>query len=422
MARMEALADRGSLLEIAELARSQQPTTADRTPADGAHTALARIGGREVMLIAEDAATRALTDGEVAKSKRLRAIELAMLTESPVVFLADGGRDSGSVRDLFAGELLGHMTDPRHGVDLRRRQAPLIAVAFGPTIGHFRELLAEADFVIATPEAQADLDRDGGDGGVDLVTVDDLAAIDAARQVLLLLASPQIPTAPALDVVESDYVHELWPQDPATIMSELADDTVLPLMGTPAGLAAGLCRVGGRLVVVVVTGGGRPSELSLPCVRRLAHLVRFAGHLDLPLVLVQDCAGYGDDVCRAPREVVDLIATYRQFANPKVCIVTGAGHVLGNYVLGGHELGIDITLAWPWARLPVSDTVSYDGRTLEAARDQGPWMAAGFGLLDDVVTPSETAPMLRRLLAMLPPSQGWVPRERFRSRFAAPPD
>ena len=41
-------------------------------------------------------------------------------------------------------------------------------------------------------------------------------------------------------------------------------------------------------------------------------------------------------------------------------------------------------LAWPWARVGVTDTPAYDAETLGAYRQPSPWLAAGLGLVDDV--------------------------------------
>ena len=43
---------------------------------------------------------------------------------------------------------------------------------------------------------------------------------------------------------------------------------------------------------------------------------------------------------------------------------------------------------------------AYDVDSLAAARAGDPWLAAGLGLVDDVLTPHETAAALRRLMAL----------------------
>ena len=124
----------------------------------------------------------------------------------------------------------------------------------------------------------------------------------------------------------------------------------------------------------------------------------FSQRAGLPLLLVQDCLGYGPDLINNSSEVAALIAAYKRNCCPRICLVVGAGHVLGTFALGSHEVGIDTAFAWPWARISPRDASSYATAVLERLREDGPWDAAGFGLIDDVLTPSETKPVLGHLL------------------------
>ena len=47
------------------------------------------------------------------------------------------------------------------------------------------------------------------------------------------------------------------------------------------------------------------------------------------------------------------------------------------------------------------DTPGYDAATLAPHRQPGPWLAAGMGLVDDVVTPEETGPWLRWFVGLV---------------------
>ena len=94
---------------------------------------------------------------------------------------------------------------------------------------------------------------------------------------------------------------------------------------------------------------------------------------------------------------------------PKLCLVSARGHVLGDFVLGGRELGTHYIAAWPQSRVGVDDVPSF---TIEAAATDaidGPWQAAGLGLLDDVILPSETASRLAAMLRLLAPSRALPP-------------
>jgi acetyl-CoA carboxylase carboxyltransferase component len=187
---------------------------------------------------------------------------------------------------------------------------------------------------------------------------------------------------------------------PEDIAAGLADaGTWLPFARDPgSGLATGVIRLGGVPVVIGTTGAAGRRRLVAADIHRLHRVVALSGRVSAPLILVQDCDGYSPEIMEDPRtaeSLVDLIARMRALSVPVVCLVAGAGHVLGTFCLGGRQVGPWCTLAWPWARIGVVDTQDYDAVTLAPHRQPGPWLAAGMGLVDDVVTPEETAPWLR---------------------------
>src|SRR5688500_12955284 len=116
--RIDALVDPGSALEIAAMARSQQPSVATETPGDGVLTTFATVGGERIVVLAEDPIALARTDAEVARRKRHRILTLASMTQSPVVLLLDGAAGTAPTFEDNAGELAGRMSDPRVDIDL----------------------------------------------------------------------------------------------------------------------------------------------------------------------------------------------------------------------------------------------------------------------------------------------------------------
>lgn len=410
-ARLHAAADAGSVLEIAPLARGQQPE-AGPTPADGVHAALGRIHGTEVVLVADDPAVLADTDGEVARSKRQRAVHLAARARLPLVLLLDGTVAAPDPPDVFAGQLLGRMSDPRERLEIDRLDAPVVAAVFGPLGGRSRELLASADLVVAVAEAAQDLGVDPGHvdpGHVDIVAVDAAGVVEAVRTVFAALSGSgtstrRLPTATPAD---GPTAEDAVPCSVAETFASVVDEVTVAMFPTTGGVVPALARVAGHPVLVIGTGRDGtdgtviPAVLSASCLRRLRRLVGLAHAAGIPLIVLQDCSGYGTDVRDSPDLVTAVQGALRTAAVPRLCVVTGAGHVLGSFVLGGRELGGDVVLAWPWARLATWDPGGHGVADLEAVRHDGPWLAAGFGLVDDVVTPAETRAVLGRWLDVL---------------------
>ena len=415
--RFEALVDPGSWFEIASAARSQQPVVADRTPRDGVLTAFAAIEGHAVVVIVEDPVALEATDGEVARRKRHRMLNFALMTASPVVLVVDGPH---AIRTRFednSGELAGRMSDPRLDVDLARRRAPLVCVLCGPAVGWARDVVAEADLVIATRNACDDL-ASTSRSSVDIVVDDDAAAMATARAVAELLG----PEGRGNDAARFAPVALTTAQDAATVpqlMAEprrvaelLVDDaSFIEFHAAPeSGLVTGLATIGRWPVLLAVTGGAESAVLTSVDLRRLAHLYRVGGRHNLPLVLVQDCAGYSNDAEEDLGALAELLAAIRGCGAPSIAIVSGRGHTLGTFALGTKQLGTAFIIAWPWAQLATSDTNSYLPEALDAVRHRDPWLAAGRGLVDDVLTPDETASTVRQLVALF--GERWTPGDR----------
>ena len=157
--------------------------------------------------------------------------------------------------------------------------------------------------------------------------------------------------------------------------------------------------------MVGVTGGEDSAVLTSRDLQRLRRLYRLGGQFNIPLVIVQDCAGYGPDAANDLEGLASLSRAIRASDAPVISIVSGRGHTLGKFPLGSKQLGAAFIIAWPWAQLATTDTPSYTPEVLDQAREQTPWLAAGRGLVDDVLTPAETAHTVRQLVALF--SERW---------------
>jgi acetyl-CoA carboxylase carboxyltransferase component len=410
--RVAALIDRDSELEIAAMAKSQQPA-ATGTPRDGVRTAFATIGGQRAVVLAEDPAALARTDGEVARRKRHRILTLATMTQSPIVLVLDGALERRPVFAENAGELAGRMADPRIDIDLERRRAPLVSVVCGPVVGWARDVVAASDVVIATDESIA-AGSDLVASMVDFVVADDATAMQSTREVLSLIGPDDRGRdgsrfSPAPLEGAADEFDEALMTDPTRVVDLLVDDRSFVSGRRPSdsGLVTGIGRIGGWPVVVAVTGGHDPAQLTPDDLARLrrAHLV--ASRANLPLVIVQDCAGLTPDAAADFAGRSALTSAIRSCTAPVISVVSGAGHTLGTFPLGTKQLGAAFIVAWPWARLAITDAPDYTSDSLDAIRRPDPWLAAGRGLVDDVLTPAETVHTVRQLVALF--GERWRP-------------
>jgi methylmalonyl-CoA carboxyltransferase large subunit len=410
--RVAALVDKDSLFEIGGAARSQQPQAIDATARDGVLTAFGKIADIEVAVIADDPAILALTDGEVARLKRHRALTMALFVNAPIVLLLDGSHDASPVFDGNTGQLAGRMSDPRLDVDLGRRSQPLVTVLLGSPVGWARDIAAESDIVIAAPTGLAQLGVDAS-AIVDVIADDDRDALATARKVIELLGSRRHPEN-AARFGDSAVRRSVDPpedrdllEDPERVIELLVDSGTFVAFTRDgrSGLHTGLARIGAWPVVMGVTGGLESAVLSSADLHRLRSLYELSGKYNIPLLLVQDCAGYGDDAANNMEALASLSRAIRGSDAPAISIVTGRGHTLGKFPLGSKQLGAAFIIAWPWAQLAAIDSPSYTAAVLNEARQSTPWLAAGRGLVDDVLTPIETVATVRRLVALF--SERW---------------
>jgi len=412
--RVAALVDEGSVFEMGAAARSQQPQVAESTARDGALTAFAKISGCEIVVVADDVEVLGRTDGEVARLKRHRALTMALFTNVPIALFLDGPVDVAPIFDGNAGELAGRMSDPRLDVDLGRRRAPLVSVLFGSSVGWAHDIVAQSDVVVATPRGLAHLGA-GGSSIVDIVADDERDAITKARNAIELLvrrhslaAATRFGDAARPASTDAPNDTELL-SDPALVVELLVDDRSFVAFDRhpDSGLHAGVARVGAWPVIIGATGGHRSAVLTSRDLHRLGRLYRLSGRYNIPLLLTQDCAGYSTEAARDLEALASLSSAIRECGSPVISIVTGQGHTLGKFPLGSKQLGAAFIIAWPWAQLATTDTTSYEPAALDAARRPDPWLAAGRGLVDDVLTPAETAETVRQLVALF--SERWQP-------------
>jgi propionyl-CoA carboxylase beta chain len=405
--RVESLVDDGSFLELGALAASQQPTAAGPTPGDGLLTGFGTVGGRQVAVISEDPLVLGRSDGQVAKSKRRRLLKLALQQQLPVVFLADG--PSGPLLQFPAGqgELFGGLAEQHDDPDMRRRRAESIGVVLGPVGGQAGELLVECDLVVQTSRTPPD----PAHPVADVVVSDDTDAVRIAADVIRQAGGAGSGTGPSAACGE-DRAGRAGPPGqlsgvPASegIAPALADaGSWMPFTRDPgSGLVTGMLRLGGIPAAIGTTGARGVRQLVPADIRRLRRITDLSERLSAPLILVQDCDGYSPEIMGDPRSassLADLVARLRSLTVPLLCLVAGAGHVLGTFCLGARQLGPWCVLAWPWAGIGVVDTPGYETATIAPHRQPGPWLAAGMGLVDDVLTPEETGPWLRWFVAL----------------------
>lgn len=412
-ARIAALVDDDSFLEIGAFAKSQHRDAAAETPADGVITGYAEIGGRRVVVLVEDPVALAHTDAQVGKNKRNRMISNAVYRRLPIVYVADDSSQESPEFDMHRGFLLSRVAEQLPARDIAEREAPLITIACGLCAGQNGSLAVRSDLLVATTHARFGAHGGSPDAIADLVCHDDAGAIDAAREFLGSLPkeldSPLEPLTyrPAgpsnilvdedMDASPEEQFESIFDGEGSVLLSEIDENCLV-----------GLGRIEGFPVAFALTGGEPRSALKTSDMKRIARAASWSADYQIPFISTQDTLGYDPADAATPefmhaaaRAVEALRATHAA----KITVITGWGHALGDFALGGLGTGFDFMWSWPSARLGLTDSPGYLARDPESPPSDGPWEAADLGLVSEMITPADMRPWLTRALRLLGPGR-----------------
>ena len=460
LARVRALVDPGSFLEVGSQARHR--TTAfgldrKRPAGDGVVTGTARVDGRQVALFAQDPTALGGSLGEVHAEKIARLLDRAGRARSPVVGLLDSG---GARIQEGVAALDGYGAIFRRNVALSGR-VPQVSVVLGPCAGGAVYSPALTDLVVMERERSymfvtgprvvkavtfedvtaAELggaDVHGASSGVAHLVSDDAAgALAVTRRALSYLPSScwdEPPVAPPADPEPMGDVpadHRV-PYDVRGVVRGVVDaGSFLELQEAFApNLVVGFARVDGRSVGVVanqplVLAGCLDIEAS----EKGARFVRLCDAFGLPLVVLVDVPGFlpgtGQESSGIIRKGAKLLYAFAEATVPRVTVVLRKAYGGAYIVMNSRSLGADAVYAWPGSELAVMGAEGAVDvlfrRELEAdpsrraelvaryrAEAMDPRIPAERGSVDEVIDPATTraavAETLRSLAGALVPT------------------
>ena len=378
---------------------------------------IGRVGGREVMIVCNDATIKGGTYYPMTVKKHLRAQEIARENRLPCIYLVDSG-----------GANLPHQTevfpDREHFGRIFYNQAtlsaagiPQIAVVMGSCTagGAYVPAMSDETVIVrkqgtiflggpplvkaATGEVVSAEDLGGADvharlsGVADHYAGDDTHALEIARRIagnLNGVKRPDIdiagPEEPLYDPAELEAVvpTDLKKQyDIREVIARLVDgsqfDEFKKLYGTT--LVTGFARIHGIPVGIIGNNGILFSESAL----KGAHFIELCGQRGIPLLFLQNITGFmvGRDVetrgiARDGAKLVTAVASARV---PKITVLVGGSFGAGNYGMCGRAYSPRFLFTWPNSKVSVmggeqaaSVLATVRGDNLEA--EGKPWSAA----------------------------------------------
>ncbi len=411
--RIAALVDAGTFLEIGAFAKSQHREAAAQTPADGVITGYAEIGGRRVIVLAEDPVALARTDAQVGKVKRNRMLSSAVYRRLPLVYLADGTPEESPEFDMHRGYLLSRVAEQAPARDIAEREAPFVTIAFGLCAGQNGSLAVRSDLLIATPAA-----RLGGLGGspesiADLVCDDESGAIASARRFLSTVPEElDTPLAPLSDTPAAPIrvlAEEELSATPREQFEAIFDFEGAVLLSPADGNCfVGLGRIRGFPVAFALTGGSPRPALNTADMKRIARAASWSANYQIPFFSTQDTLGYDPHDAATPEfmhAAARAVESLRASHAAKITIITGWGYMLGDFALGGMGTGFDLLWCWPSGRVGVTESPGYLARDPDSPPADDPWSAAELGIVSEMLTPADTRDWLVRALRLIGPGR-----------------
>src|SRR5687768_12951430 len=459
--RLALLIDEGTWTELGIHGRphfSQRAMEGKEAPADGVITGYGRVDGRLVAVAAYDFTVMAGSMGMTGELKVARMRELALGKRIPMVWLLDsaGARIQEAVGSLFAGS--GHLF--REEV-VASGVVPQVAALMGPCAAGTAYIPGLADFVpmvkgrgsmaLAGPHlvraavgenvTQEELGgsrvhcRKSGVG--DLEVADDHECIARIKQYLSFFPSnneqppPRHEPSDPAERMEEDLLDVLpesnrKPYDMYEVIRRIVDDgDWLDLKPQWAKtIITCLARMGGRPVGIVAN---QPKHLGgildNDSADKSARFVNLCDAFGIPLVFLMDVPGFmvGTKVEAAGiiRHGAKMLHVVAAATVPKVTVVIRKAYGAGYYVMNGRAYEPDLLVAWPSAEIsvmgPEGAVEIVFRKQVEEAEDPAAkraeliaayrglidvYVAARNAMVDDVIDPRETRPVVIGALEM----------------------
>lgn len=464
-ARIHALLDPGSFLEIGALART--PGDPNALYGDGVVTGYGTIDGRPVGVFSHDQTVFGGSVGEMFGRKVSSLMEWCARAACPIVGINDSG--GARIQDLVTSMAWYAELGFRH--EMLSGLVPQISLIVGKCAGGAVYSPIQTDLIVAVRDQgymfvtgpgiikevtgeDVSFDELGGAdaqaryGNIHQVVESEAEAFRYVRDFLSFLPSSCFANPPIVnpglepDITANDLeLDAIVPDSDNTaydmyeILLRIFDDGDFLEVGAQAGQAiiTGYTRIDGRPVGVVANqpmhmSGAIDTEAS----DKAARFIRFCDAFNTPLVFVVDTPGFLPGVEQEKNGIIKrggrFLYAVGEAVVPKVTITVRKSYGGAYAVMGSRQLRADFNYAWPTARIAVigaegaaqmivkrfPDPNAPEVQKIRADfidgynRDMAtPWIAAERGYIDAVIEPHETRLLLRKSMKLLREKQKW---------------
>lgn len=387
--RVNRLLDSGSpFLEISPMAAFG--LYENEVPAAGIICGIGRVGGREVMVVANDATVKGGTYYPLTVKKHLRAQEIAMENRLPCIYLVDSGGAFLPLQDQVFPDRDHFGRIFFNQAKLSAKAIPQIAVVLGSCTagGAYVPAMCDESVIVenqgtiflggpplvkaATGVEVSSEELGGGEvhakisGVVDHLARDDSHALEIARNII---SGTDIQTTKTGSILEEinpplysmNELYGILPSDSRQsydvreVIARLVDGSEMQefksLYGTT--LVTAFAKIHGYRVGIVANNGILFSESAL----KGAHFIELCGQRNIPLLFLQNISGFmvGKEYEHGgiAKDGAKMVMAVSCVNVPKYTIIIGGSHGAGNYGMCGRAYSPRMLWTWPNARISV---------------------------------------------------------------------
>jgi propionyl-CoA carboxylase beta chain len=419
---------------------------------DGVVTGYGRIDGRLVYVFSQDFTVFGGSLSKAHAEKVCKIMDLALRNGAPVI----GLNDSGGARIQEGVTSLGGYAEIFLRNTLASGVVPQVSVILGPCAGGAVYSPAITDFIFmvqgtsymfvtgpnvvktvtheeVTFEQLGGAEVHAGTSGVaHVVHRSEAESLVAVRELMSYLPSNNLDGVPPkatddprdrrddalLTVVPAESTR---PYDMLDVIRKVVDDGAFFEIHKDyaQNILCGFARLGGQSVGIVAN---QPAVLAgvldIGASLKGARFVRFCDAFNIPLVTFEDVPGFLPGLAQEHGGIIKhgakLLYAYCEATVPKLTVITRKAYGGAYDVMSSKHIRGDVNLAWPTAEIAVMgpkgaveilfkkelETAENPEAAVAAKQAEytekfaNPYIAAGYGYLDDVIDPRDTRPRL----------------------------
>lgn len=426
------------------------------TPGEGVVTGYGTILGRLVYVFAQDFTVVGGSLGEMHAKKICNVMDLAAKTGAPVI----GLNDSGGARIQEGIDALHGYGEIFHRNTLYSGVIPQISVILGPCAGGAVYSPAITDFIFMTQESSqmfitgpqvikavtgetispealgGGLTHNATSGVAHFVGVNEEQCLEQVRRLISFLPSNNLEQPPVFAEYAPEEIDltEIVPANPnigydvRRLLTAVFDrDSFMEVHALYAQNAVvGFARLHGRTVGIVANQSQHLAGcLDINASDKIARFIRFCDSFNIPVLTFVDVPGYLPGVQQEHNGIIrhgaKILFAYSEASVPKVTVLVRKAYGGAYVALGSKSQGTDVVLAWPTAEVAVMGPEGAVNiifrKELDSAEDPAakrkelvlqyrenfanPYIAAGRGLVDEVIHPRDTRASLINALTIL---------------------